>query len=104
MWTVKNETRILYYLLNVDANFNMKGANGSENIILKIKWRFWSYAKLLCHIESCESKIIIERCLFLYAGIVTEKPTMHILYSNVLTLLREKCSFSDSYCTVRASR
>ena len=60
-----------------------------KNIILKTKCRYWSYIKLLCRIESCESKIIIEHWLFLYAEILTDKPTIHILYSNVLTLLRE---------------
>jgi len=72
-----------------------------KNIINEIKWRFWSYVKLLCRIESCESIIILKRWRFLHAEVLSEKPTLHILYSNVLILLREQFSFYGLYFTAR---
>jgi len=71
-----------------------------KNIIKKLKWKFWSYVKLLCRIESCESIIIIKRWLFLYAEVLSEKPTIHTMYSNVFILLREQFSFSGLHYTV----
>ena len=58
VWILKNKNRILYNMCNINANFNVTAANRSEKIILIIKWRCWSYVKSVCHVESCEYKII----------------------------------------------
>jgi hypothetical protein len=37
MWILKNKKRILYNMVSINANFNMKGTNGSEKFYSKNK-------------------------------------------------------------------